>query len=117
MTKMCMRAAMMFKRLISCGLIMSENIRDSRSSSGVHYVMTIDPTSVPQLTQGLVKYLQSLQKIAKENAETGQFRTSLQPKEMSSSCTSSSATGCSVITSAALDNSQLEKVNKIEWET
>ena len=63
------------------------------------------------------KYLQTLQKIAKENAETGQFRTSLQPKEMSSSCTSSSATGCSVITSAALDNSQLEKVNKIEWET
>ena len=60
------------------------------------------------------KYLQTLQKIAKENAETGQFRTSLQPKEMSSS---SSAAGCSVITSAALDNSQLEKVNKIEWET
>ena len=30
------------------------------------------------------KYLQTLQKIAKENAETGQFRTSLQPKEMSS---------------------------------
>ena len=65
------------------------------------------------------KYLQTLQKIAKENAETGQFRTSLQPKEMSSSCTSSTAAhaGCSVITSAALDNSQLEKVNKIEWET
>ena len=56
------------------------------------------------------KYLQTLQKISKENAETGQFRTSLQPKEMS-------RPDCSVITSAALDMSQLEKVNKIEWET
>jgi hypothetical protein len=62
------------------------------------------------------KYLQTLQKIAKENAETGQFRTSLQPKEMSSTSSTAHA-GCSVNTSAALNDSQLEKVNKIERET